>query len=152
MAGRAFSPPTVTIEAGGTVTFLNDDDDQHTATSIDGAFDTGTLSPGERRQQQFANPGTYAFLCAFHSGMTGEIVVEGASGAAPSPATAETGALGAGRDRSAAPVRETAGTPTCRPTGRDLWRASSWRSRLSGGGAILFGRAIAGSVRRPADR
>lgn len=91
MAGRSFSPGSVTIQAGGTVTFVNDDDDEHSATSTDGAFDTGTLSPGEERAQRFPTPGTFAFLCVFHSDMTGEVVVEAAAGAEPAaPAPAAT--------------------------------------------------------------
>ena len=83
MAGKTFSPGTVTIAAGGTVTFRNDDDDEHTATGTGGSFDTGTLSPGESKRQRFIEPGTYAFLCAFHSDMTGTIVVAPAAGSAP---------------------------------------------------------------------
>ncbi len=85
MAGRAFGPSTVTIQAGGTVTFRNDDDDEHSATSTDGAFDTGTLAPGDSSRQRFDTPGTFAFLCVFHSDMTGEIVVQAAAGTAPTP-------------------------------------------------------------------
>jgi plastocyanin len=83
MAGKTFLPGTVTIAAGGTVTFRNDDDDEHTATGTGGSFDTGTLSPGESKRQRFTEPGTYAFLCAFHSDMTGEVVVKPATGSAP---------------------------------------------------------------------
>ena len=46
MAGRSFSPSTVTIEAGGSVTFRNDDDRAHTVTANDGAFNSGTISEG----------------------------------------------------------------------------------------------------------
>jgi len=41
----AFQPGTVTIDLGGSVTWVNLDDDDHTATGA--GFDTGILRPGE---------------------------------------------------------------------------------------------------------
>ncbi len=90
MAGRSFSPSTLTIAAGGSVTFLNDDDREHTATAGGGAFDTGVLDPGARATKRFPTPGSFAFLCAIHPEMTGRVEVTGGgggggSGAAPAP-------------------------------------------------------------------
>jgi plastocyanin len=85
MAGRSFSPTTVTIAAGGSVTFRNDDDDEHTVTSTDGAFESGTLGSGGSYKRTFASAGTFDYLCAFHSDMTGTVVVKAAGGAAPAP-------------------------------------------------------------------
>ena len=87
MAGRAFSPGAVTITAGGSVTFVNDDDREHTATGD--AFDTGVLGSGARSTQQFPAAGTFSFLCQIHPEMRGTVSVQGTS-AAPSPATVPT--------------------------------------------------------------
>ena len=84
MAGRTFSPGTVTIAAGGNVTFVNDDDREHTATGD--AFDTGVLASGSRSTKQFPSPGTFSFLCRIHPDMRGTVSVPGAAGAAPPPA------------------------------------------------------------------
>ncbi|HVR46790.1 MAG TPA: cupredoxin domain-containing protein [Candidatus Binatia bacterium] len=42
----AFTPKTLTIVAGQTVTFVNDDDDAHTVTAVDGSFDSKGLDTG----------------------------------------------------------------------------------------------------------
>jgi plastocyanin len=84
MANRAFGPSSVTIAAGGSVTFINDDDREHTATGD--AFDTGVLNSGGRSTQRFASAGTFSFLCQIHPDMRGTVNVRGAAGAAPAPA------------------------------------------------------------------
>ena len=84
MAGRAFSPGAVTIAAGGSVTFVNDDDREHTATGD--AFDTGVLNPGASSTERFPSAGTFSFLCQIHPDMRGTVTVRGGSGAAAPPA------------------------------------------------------------------
>ena len=89
MAGRAFSPSTVTISAGGSVTFRNDDDRAHTVTANDGAFDSGTIGEGGSWKRAFKGAGTFSYLCAIHPEMTGKVVVKGSGGSgdsAPAPA------------------------------------------------------------------
>jgi plastocyanin len=81
MAGRTFGPSSVTIAAGGSVTFLNDDDREHTATGD--SFDTGVLNPGAQSRETFPSAGTFSFLCAIHPEMRGTVNVRGSSGAAP---------------------------------------------------------------------
>ncbi len=73
--GFAFSVPTLSISAGDTVTWTNNDTVPHTATADDGSFDTGSISAGESASITFDTPGTYTYKCAFHPGMTGTIVV-----------------------------------------------------------------------------
>ena len=85
IADFAFSPATLTITAGDTVTWTNEDPVVHTATSTTGAFDSGDLAQGESFSLTFTTPGTYAYLCTPHPSMTGQIVVEAAA-PAPSPA------------------------------------------------------------------
>ena len=80
MAGRAFSPSTITIAAGGSVTFRNDDDRAHTVTANDGAFNSGTIGEGGSWKGTFKQAGTFAYLCAIHPEMTGKVVVKGSSG------------------------------------------------------------------------
>ena len=85
----AFSPATVTITAGDTVTWTNTDPVVHTATSTTGAFDSGDIAQGESFSVTFTTPGTYVYFCTPHPTMTGQIVVQAAAPAAtaaPSPA------------------------------------------------------------------
>ena len=83
MAGRAFSPATVTIAAGGSVTFRNDDDRAHTVTAKDGAFNSGPIGEGGSWKRTFKQAGTFSYLCAIHPEMTGKVVVKGSGGSAP---------------------------------------------------------------------
>lgn len=102
MAGRQFSPATVTIAAGGRVSFVNNDDDRHTATG-DG-FDTGVLQPGSRSAQAFPRAGTFGYLCQIHPDMRGTVRVVDSTGTAPTAAP---------RPRTPAP----APAPTAPPVG-----------------------------------
>ena len=75
MFNLAYEPATLKVKAGTTVTWTNDDNVPHTATSEDGEFDTNTIVAGDTAQVVFDSPGTYVYVCAFHPGMTGTIVV-----------------------------------------------------------------------------
>jgi plastocyanin len=89
IADFAFSPPMLTITAGDTVTWTNEDPVVHTATSTTGAFDSGDLAQGASFSFTFTTPGTYAYVCTPHPEMTGQIVVQAtapAQTAAPTPA------------------------------------------------------------------
>ena len=90
----AFSPPTLTIVAGESVTWTNADQAMHTATSGSGAFDSGDLDPGESFTFTFMTPGTYAYLCTPHPAMTGSIVVLATSVPTPAPTVAPPGGGG----------------------------------------------------------
>jgi plastocyanin len=70
-----FSPETVEITAGTTVTWTNNDEAMHTATADDGSFDTGAINQGETASVTFDEPGTYTYVCSFHPGMKGTIIV-----------------------------------------------------------------------------
>ena len=72
----AFTPPTRTGPAGTTVTWTNDDAVPHTATAQDGSFDSGNLNPGQSYSFTFSTPGTYPYICQYHAGMQGSIVVQ----------------------------------------------------------------------------
>jgi plastocyanin len=72
----AFSPATLTVAAGTTVIWTNNDAVPHTATASDGSFDSGNLNPGQSFSFKFSTPGTYAYICQYHAGMQGTIVVQ----------------------------------------------------------------------------
>ena len=73
----AFSPSTLTIDVGDSVTWTNNDGASHTVTSTSGpaSFDSGTLSPGDSFSFTFTTAGTYDYRCNIHSSMTGMITV-----------------------------------------------------------------------------
>jgi len=86
--GFAFSPSTVTVKVGDSVTWTNHDATAHTATADDDSFDTEQLGNGESSTLTFSTAGSFAYHCAIHPQMNGTLVVEAAATAAPS-ATAE---------------------------------------------------------------
>jgi len=71
-----FDPPTITVPAGTTVTWINRDDSVHTVTSEDGRLASAGLNNGEQFSYRFTAPGTYAYHCALHPKMTAKIVVK----------------------------------------------------------------------------
>jgi LPXTG-motif cell wall-anchored protein len=76
----AFSPKSITIDAGDTVTWRNTDDVAHSATAEDGTFDTGTFGEGASRSETFDTAGTFQYICTPHPFMKGTIKVNAASG------------------------------------------------------------------------
>lgn len=73
----AYDPDPVTISAGESITWTNQDAVPHTATADDrDALQTGTLNQGEDFTQQFDTAGTYEYFCEFHADMAGTVVVE----------------------------------------------------------------------------
>jgi plastocyanin len=74
-----FDPPTLTVSVGKTVTWYNRDIAPHTATHrsfSEEAFDSGSLGHLATFTHTFRTPGSYAYLCVFHQGMMGTIVVQ----------------------------------------------------------------------------
>ena len=72
----AYTPQTITVKAGDTVTWTNGDDIPHTVTSKTGVFRSKALDTDDKFTFTFATPGTFPYFCALHPHMTGSIVVE----------------------------------------------------------------------------
>ena len=75
MAGSRFEPATLTIAPGATVRWFNDDGLPHTVTASDSSWDSGNLDPGATFERAYDMPGTYSYLCRYHPGQIGTIVV-----------------------------------------------------------------------------
>jgi plastocyanin len=71
-----YEPEALTVPAGTTVTFTNQDAAPHTATADDDSFDTGSLAKDDSAEETFDEPGTYSYFCRFHVFMKGSVVVE----------------------------------------------------------------------------
>jgi plastocyanin len=73
----SFGPATITIPAGTTVTWTNNDDVPHVVTSDDNKmFKSRALDTDDHFSFTFTNPGTYNYYCAIHPKMTAKIVVQ----------------------------------------------------------------------------
>lgn len=73
----AFHPMTLTVRAGTTVTWTNQDSSTHTVTAVAGGFDSGNMPQGMTFSHTFPTAGTYAYRCNIHQYMTGSVVVQG---------------------------------------------------------------------------
>ncbi len=73
-----FDPPDVTISVGDTVTWVNDDENIHTAThrSEPMLFDSETVEAGEQFSFTFTEAGEFRYFCKFHPWMTGVVNVQ----------------------------------------------------------------------------
>jgi plastocyanin len=87
----AFQPGGVQVSAGGTVSWTNNGESEHTVTASDGSFNSGTLSPGAGFSSTFSTPGTFSYNCTLHPEMTGTVTVTGVTAPEPSSAPAPTG-------------------------------------------------------------
>jgi LPXTG-motif cell wall-anchored protein len=94
IADFAFSPKSVTIDVGDTVTWRNNDDVAHSATAEDGSFDTGTFAKGESRSETFDTAGTFEYICTPHPFMKGTVNVNAASGGESGSDDTDSGAGG----------------------------------------------------------
>lgn len=71
----AFAPAAVTVRAGTTVTWTNDDEEAHTVTTASGPVHSKALAPGATFAYRFAKPGTYHYICTIHPYMQGTVTV-----------------------------------------------------------------------------
>jgi plastocyanin len=70
-----FSLPTVSIPVGGTVTWVNHDDDVHTVVSTTALFRSPGLDTDNSFSYRFTQPGTYQYFCTLHPLMVGKVIV-----------------------------------------------------------------------------
>ena len=72
----SFSPATLTVAAGTTVTWTNRDDIPHNVVSTDKVFKSKVMDTDEKFSYTFTKPGSYAYFCSIHPHMTGTVVVK----------------------------------------------------------------------------
>ncbi|MEU8076243.1 multicopper oxidase domain-containing protein [Catellatospora citrea] len=82
----AFSPSTLTVTVGDTVTWVNQETDgtSHTVAADGGAFISGNIAPGGSFSFTFTSTGTFNYHCTLHPFMTGTVIVT-ATPTSPSP-------------------------------------------------------------------
>ena len=78
IADFSFTPATITVNVGDTVTWNNNGPTPHSATSPNGAFDTGILKKGQSGSHTFNEAGTYSYICTPHPFMKATVVVQAA--------------------------------------------------------------------------
>lgn len=70
-----FAPDSLEVAVGDTVVFRNDDVVPHTATRVDGGWDSGELGPGASWRLVVRQAGAERYYCRYHPGMKGVLVV-----------------------------------------------------------------------------
>jgi len=70
-----FNPAQMTVNAGDTVEWKNEDIFAHTATANDGSFDSGLIQPGQSWKTVIKKAGTIAYYCRLHPNMTASLSV-----------------------------------------------------------------------------
>jgi plastocyanin len=77
----SFTPSSVTINVGDTVTWHNSGQAPHNASADDGSFRTPDLNNGQSASHTFDSAGTFSYICTIHPNMHGTVrVVLSASG------------------------------------------------------------------------
>ena len=73
--GMAFSPATITVTAGTTITWTNKDAVAHTVTSTTSLFSSPSIGPNGTYSHLFSTAGTYNYFCTIHPSMTATVIV-----------------------------------------------------------------------------
>ena len=80
-ADKCFIPSKVSINAGDTISWTNDDTAVHTttggsiSTGTTGTFDSGLIQSGVTYEYTFDSAGTFDYFCVVHPWMSGSISV-----------------------------------------------------------------------------
>ena len=76
-----YSPRTISIKVGDTVTWRNDGAAPHSATADGGSFDTGVFNGGQSRSETFSTAGSIPYFCTVHGqAQSGTVEVRSSGG------------------------------------------------------------------------
>jgi len=77
IVGSSFQPAEIVINAGETVTWINEDPISHDVASDDGqTFESPLLGQGDTYSFTFEAPGSYPYHCPIHPFMTAVVIVD----------------------------------------------------------------------------
>lgn len=140
-----FSPASVTVAIGDTVTWHNTGQAPHNATANDGSFKTPDLNQGRSASHRFASAGTFSYICTIHPNMHGTVrVLSSSGGGGGSGASAGANSSGsATSEASAVASPDAAGDANTLPA-----------TGMAVGGLAVVGLALLGLglIARQADR
>jgi plastocyanin len=138
-----FSPASVTVAIGDTVTWHNTGQAPHNATANDGSFKTPDLNQGRSASHRFTSAGTFSYICTIHPQMKGTVRVLSSSGGGGSGGSGGTSSSSGSSESSAVISPDAAGTSTTLPM-----------TGMAAGALALVGLAMLASgllVRRAGD-
>jgi len=73
--GMKFAPETLAVAAGDTITWTNADLAPHSATALDGSWDTGRLAKGESATIDVTDGMSGSYRCKYHPQMKAALTV-----------------------------------------------------------------------------
>jgi hypothetical protein len=132
----AYIPDQLAIYPGDTVTWTQDDTTEHSVTSSDQIFNSGTLVPGDTYSFTFNELGTNGYYCVFHGAgnMAGMIMVSEPSANAP-PDTPSS-LLPANNATNQPVALQLRSSPFADSDGADFHAASQWIIRYANNNSI----------------
>lgn len=140
-----FSPASVTVAIGDTVTWHNTGQAPHNATANDGSFKTPDLNQGRSASHRFTSAGTFSYICTIHPNMHGTVrVLSSSGGGGGSGGSAGANSSGSATSESSAVASpEAAGDANTLPA-----------TGMAVGGLAVVGLALVGLglIARQADR
>jgi plastocyanin len=146
MGDLFFSPSSVTVAVGDTVTWHNTGQAPHNATADDGSFKTQDLNNGQSASHTFTQAGTFSYICTIHPNMKGTVRVLAAS----------SGGDGGGGGGASSSSSGSAGSEASAVTSPDAAGNSSTlpMTGMAVGGLALVGLGLLalGLIARQADR
>jgi len=89
---------------GDTISWVNVGKIPHTVTAKDGSFDKSPIAPGERFNYVLLKEGAVDYVCSYHPGMAGMLMVGPALAGVAVPGAAPAAAESRTKPASAAPV------------------------------------------------
>jgi plastocyanin len=149
--GRSYDPPTVQVPVGTNVRWTNDETGSllsaapnHTVTSDDGIFDSGTIPPGGNFRVRFTRAGSFAYHCEIHSTMHGLVVVDGATGS-PTPTASASPSATSSPKASPSPTRSASrkASPKATPSASVVAEAAPRNDGVSSSAGTIISVAIA---------
>ena len=64
--GTRFEPQTLSVRRGETVVWINKDPFPHTATALNGGFDSKNIEPSKSWRYKAKKPGEFPYFCTLH--------------------------------------------------------------------------------------
>ncbi|HXB28514.1 MAG TPA: cupredoxin domain-containing protein [Puia sp.] len=80
ITSSGYSPATLTVVTGSSVTWKNNDSAPHTISSSDGSISSGMIAAGSSYSKTFTSAGTINYFDAAKTSMTGVLIVTASMG------------------------------------------------------------------------
>jgi plastocyanin len=74
-----YRPKDLTVEAGDTVSWVNEGGAPEGHTVTGDGFDSGVMHKGDTYDHRFGSPGSFDYVCTLHPNMTGSVTVTASS-------------------------------------------------------------------------